>query len=184
MTSNVAGVNLKAAPGQLYCCDVIDGNKYLAQSIQDDVQRNFKRDWRGLSSTLDYYVHEIRHASGGPRTRHRLCRLPQPFRSRRLRCQPRSGQPRLVRRAVLAASRLGRRLARHRPVLRAPWRIRRRQQPREHGKLYLPQPLCQQRPGDARDATAALRRSVLCKVELGNLRDSRVPTLNAESRAG
>jgi len=65
MTSRVSGVNLKSAPNQLYCCDVINGKRYVAQSVQDDVQRNYKRDWMGISGTLSFFAHEIRHADPG-----------------------------------------------------------------------------------------------------------------------
>jgi hypothetical protein len=66
MTSTVAGINLVTAPGQLYCCDTFDSELYIVQSVQTDDQRDFKRTWMGISSTLDYFVHEIRHADGGP----------------------------------------------------------------------------------------------------------------------
>jgi hypothetical protein len=66
MAANVGGINLKTAPGQLYCCDAIEGRLYVSQSIQSDEQREYKRTWTGLASTLDYYAHEIRHADGGP----------------------------------------------------------------------------------------------------------------------
>jgi hypothetical protein len=66
MANNVGGVNLKTAPGQLYCCDYIDGERYISQSLQDEYSRGIKRTWNGISSTLDYFAHEIRHADYGP----------------------------------------------------------------------------------------------------------------------
>ena len=39
MSSNIAGINIKTAPGQLYCCDIIDGKKYFSMSRQDATQR-------------------------------------------------------------------------------------------------------------------------------------------------
>src|SRR5262249_32286760 len=65
MHARVAGVNLKAAPGNLYCCDQIGGKLYFAMSRQDDFSRDFKRDWPGLSSTIAFFAHEIRHADPG-----------------------------------------------------------------------------------------------------------------------
>jgi hypothetical protein len=65
MQTNVAGINLKTAPGQLYCCDVIDGQYYISVSRQDDAQRNHKRTWMGISNSLAFYAHEIRHADPG-----------------------------------------------------------------------------------------------------------------------
>jgi len=65
MKTNIAGVNLKTAPGQLYCCDVIGGRSYFSTSRQDATQRDFKRVWTGISNSLDFYAHEIRHADAG-----------------------------------------------------------------------------------------------------------------------
>lgn len=65
MASNIAGVNIKTAPGQLYCCDVINGKLYFSTSRQDAVQRGFKRDWLGIAISLDFFAHEIRHADPG-----------------------------------------------------------------------------------------------------------------------
>lgn len=65
MSGNVAGINIKSAPGQLYCCDVIAGQRYFSSSRQADDQREFKRDWRGIAMSLTYFVHETRHADGG-----------------------------------------------------------------------------------------------------------------------
>lgn len=71
MTSNVRGVNIKNAPGQLYCCDLIGGRLYLSVSRQDSANRHFKRTWEGLAYTVEYFAHEIRHADANvpPHTR-------------------------------------------------------------------------------------------------------------------
>jgi hypothetical protein len=65
MKSNIAGINIKTEPGQLYCCDLIDGGKYVSSSRQSDSTRESKRKWRGISSTIAYIAHEVRHADGG-----------------------------------------------------------------------------------------------------------------------
>ena len=65
MKSNVSGINIKTAPGQLYCCDVINGKQYFSFSRQDETQRNFKRDWKGIAIELDFFAHEIRHSEPG-----------------------------------------------------------------------------------------------------------------------
>lgn len=62
----VAGVNMVSTPGKLYCCDWFDHRPYFVFSLQDAQQREFKRTWDGLSSSLAFYAHEIRHAAGGP----------------------------------------------------------------------------------------------------------------------
>ena len=65
MASNIGGVNLKSAPGLFFCCELINGKKYIATSIQDATQREFKRTWLGISGSLGFYAHEIRHANPG-----------------------------------------------------------------------------------------------------------------------
>jgi hypothetical protein len=62
LSTNVDGINFKSQPGQLFCCENIGGKLYFAVSRQDATQRDFKRDWPGISITLDFYAHEIRHA--------------------------------------------------------------------------------------------------------------------------
>ncbi|MBK9036885.1 MAG: Ig domain-containing protein [Myxococcales bacterium] len=64
MKASIGGINLKTAPGQLYCCDLIDGERYFSMSRLDDFQRNQKRAWPGLASSLDFFLHEIRHTDG------------------------------------------------------------------------------------------------------------------------
>ncbi|HUQ00937.1 MAG TPA: Ig-like domain-containing protein, partial [Kofleriaceae bacterium] len=64
MKSAIAGINFKTEPGQLYCCDIIEGRRYFSMSRLDDFNRNSKRDWTGLSSSLDFFLHEIRHTDG------------------------------------------------------------------------------------------------------------------------
>jgi hypothetical protein len=65
MASDIAGVNFKTAPGQLYCCDVFDGKLYFSTSLQDASQRDWKRTWPGIASSVNFYTHEIRHADAG-----------------------------------------------------------------------------------------------------------------------
>lgn len=65
MTGNVAGVNFKMAAGQLYCCDSINGRLYISDSLLDASTRNDNRTWIGISDTLNYFAHEIRHADPG-----------------------------------------------------------------------------------------------------------------------
>jgi len=64
MKTSIAGINFKTAPGQLYCCDLIDGKRYFSMSRLDDFNRDQKRDWPGLASSLDFFLHEIRHTDG------------------------------------------------------------------------------------------------------------------------
>jgi len=61
MKSRVAGINLKTAPGMLYCCDNLNGKLYFSYSRQDAFNRDFKRTWKGIATILDFYAHEIHH---------------------------------------------------------------------------------------------------------------------------
>jgi hypothetical protein len=64
MKQAIAGINFKTAPGQLYCCDLIEGRRYFSMSRLDEFNRSYKRDWVGLASSLDFFLHEIRHTDG------------------------------------------------------------------------------------------------------------------------
>jgi len=64
MKGAIAGINFKTIPNQLYCCDVIDGKRYFSTSRLDDFNRDQKRDWPGLASSLDFFLHEVRHTDG------------------------------------------------------------------------------------------------------------------------
>jgi len=65
MASNISGVNIKTSPGQLYCCDYLNGKYYFSESRQDNYNRDIKRTWPGIAITLDYFAHEIRHSDAG-----------------------------------------------------------------------------------------------------------------------
>jgi hypothetical protein len=64
MKGSIAGINFKTTPGELYCCDQIEGQRYFSMSRLDDFQRDQKRTWPGLASSLDFFLHEIRHTDG------------------------------------------------------------------------------------------------------------------------
>jgi len=65
MASNISGINLKTASGQLYCCDYINGKYYFSDSLQTDSSREYYRTWTGIGGKLAYYAHEIRHLDPG-----------------------------------------------------------------------------------------------------------------------
>lgn len=69
MKSNIAGINIKTVPlggnTTAYCCDSFNGKKYFVYSRQDAINREFRRDWTGISGLLGLYAHEIRHADPG-----------------------------------------------------------------------------------------------------------------------
>src|SRR5712691_926088 len=65
MSSIIDGIDLKTAPGQLFCCEIINGKTYFVASRQDAFNRDIKRTWIGISSSLNFYAHEIHHADPG-----------------------------------------------------------------------------------------------------------------------
>jgi hypothetical protein len=65
MASAVDGINIKTAPGQLYCCDVINGKRYISSSRYNELNLDVKRTWAGLGGTVSYFAHEMRHADPG-----------------------------------------------------------------------------------------------------------------------
>ncbi|MEY2667479.1 MAG: hypothetical protein RJA59_117, partial [Pseudomonadota bacterium] len=65
MASAVDGIHIKTTPGALYCCDYIDGKRYISTSRMDDLGRDFNRTWKGIGGTLRYFAHEMRHADPG-----------------------------------------------------------------------------------------------------------------------
>jgi len=66
LASAVGGIDVKTQPRQLECCETFGGRKFIVQSVQPDNQLEYKREWPGIASTLDFLVHEARHADGGP----------------------------------------------------------------------------------------------------------------------
>jgi len=69
MASSINGIDLKTAAGQLFCCEFMNGKVYFVASRQDAFSRDFKRTWSsisgsGISGSLGFYAHEIRHLTG------------------------------------------------------------------------------------------------------------------------
>ena len=68
MASNISGVNYKTAPGNGYCCDVIDGKLYVSRPLswQDNDGTSgpliFPVGWSRISGSLAFFAHETRHA--------------------------------------------------------------------------------------------------------------------------
>jgi hypothetical protein len=64
MADLIAGVNLKTAPGQLYCCDHIDGKLYVSRSLFQG-SGTFPADCTILCGQVSFFAHEVRHADPG-----------------------------------------------------------------------------------------------------------------------
>jgi len=47
-----------------FCCMVFDNENFIVVKNLDEFNRGFKKQWIGISSTIDLIVHEVRHLSG------------------------------------------------------------------------------------------------------------------------
>jgi hypothetical protein len=66
MASNIGGINIADGISGGYCCAIIDGKKYMVGAAADSATLEWRREWRGMSSLIDFIAHEVRHADGGP----------------------------------------------------------------------------------------------------------------------
>ncbi len=137
MSSNVAGVNLKTSPGQLYCCDVARPCGYVGVLRSRNPPRR-----RRCSSTHN-----------------RMPGISAPYRTARLRPNLRPQQSQRVRRPVLATVKLGNGILEHwNRLFPSEYGFGIRSSERARGQRVYNQ-VCEQSP-TARDANATVRRSV------------------------
>ena len=66
MASNIDGINIKEGVYGGYCCDTIEGRKYMVAGTATEATLDWRRTWNGMSSLIDFIAHEVRHADGGP----------------------------------------------------------------------------------------------------------------------
>jgi hypothetical protein len=64
MKSQIGGVDIRA--GGSYCCESFGGKWYIVIGAQADGDRDFDREWRGLSTRVTLLAHETRHVQGYP----------------------------------------------------------------------------------------------------------------------
>jgi len=64
MKSEIGGINFVSSQGLSACCQIINGKKFIITSKKDTANRNFYRDWQGVSGWLALFAHEARHADG------------------------------------------------------------------------------------------------------------------------
>ncbi len=62
MKENVNGINIRDGVSGGYCCEIIDGKKFFVTGNQDDFNREFDKQWKGISSNIDFFAHETRHS--------------------------------------------------------------------------------------------------------------------------
>jgi hypothetical protein len=66
MKSQIQGIDIRDDSTFAFCCYMLDGKMFFAVNAQDDVQRNFDREWGPLSGNIGLYTHEARHLTGPP----------------------------------------------------------------------------------------------------------------------
>jgi hypothetical protein len=64
MKSKIGGLNLNA--GGSWCCSSYNGKWYVNIGTQNDSNRDFDKQWRGIAGNIDLYAHETRHVDGFP----------------------------------------------------------------------------------------------------------------------
>ena len=65
LKSKIGGIDIRDGSGS-FCCDSFDGRTFIAVGAQDDANRDFDREWRGISGNIDLYAHEARHVDNFP----------------------------------------------------------------------------------------------------------------------
>jgi Ca2+-binding RTX toxin-like protein len=64
MKSKGAGFNIDTDAPNSSCCEMINGRPFMTIADQDDFNRDFDREWRGISGNISLYAHELRHRDG------------------------------------------------------------------------------------------------------------------------
>ncbi|MDE2753093.1 MAG: Ig-like domain-containing protein [Gemmatimonadota bacterium] len=67
MDSEISGVNYRTGPGSAYCCDVIDGRRYISYSLAWSSNGEtgpliFPVEYGAIAGSLALFAHETRHA--------------------------------------------------------------------------------------------------------------------------
>lgn len=66
LKSKNAGVNIDDVATFSSCCTTIAGKTFFTLKAQDAANRDFDREWRGISGNIDLYAHELRHLDNFP----------------------------------------------------------------------------------------------------------------------
>lgn len=66
MKSKNIGIDIRDTAQLSSCCETLDGKLFFIVRAQDDANREVDRGWRGISSNIALYAHEIRHLEGFP----------------------------------------------------------------------------------------------------------------------
>jgi hypothetical protein len=64
LSSKVAGINISDTASYDYCCDPFPDGYYIVVRALDDLNREWKRKWVGMSATVALLMHEARHMDG------------------------------------------------------------------------------------------------------------------------
>ena len=68
MKSKMTGIDISDTAAFSSCCETIDGKRFFIRKAQDDFNRDFDRQWIGISGDIGLYAHELRHLDGFPHT--------------------------------------------------------------------------------------------------------------------
>jgi HYR domain-containing protein/thrombospondin type 3 repeat protein len=70
MKSKIGGIDIRGLTGNTaaFCCEYIAGKVYIVIGIQNDLNREFRRSWEGVSALIGLFGHEVRHVDGFPHT--------------------------------------------------------------------------------------------------------------------
>lgn len=66
MKSKMAGINISDTAANSSCCEILDGKRFFTLNAQNDPNRDFDREWRGISGNIALYAHELRHLDNFP----------------------------------------------------------------------------------------------------------------------
>ncbi len=65
LKGKIGGIDIRDGSGS-FCCESFDGRTFIAVGAQNDANRDFDREWRGISGNIDLYAHEARHLDNFP----------------------------------------------------------------------------------------------------------------------
>ncbi|MBN1953382.1 MAG: T9SS type A sorting domain-containing protein [Bacteroidales bacterium] len=64
MKENVDGINIVTGGSGGGCCTMIDDKLFFGIGDSDSANREFDKNWMGISGNIAFFAHEVRHATG------------------------------------------------------------------------------------------------------------------------
>jgi len=62
MDSLIDGINIRTGVFGGFCCNIIDGKRFIVVGAANDFNREFDKEWMGISGNISFVSHEVRHA--------------------------------------------------------------------------------------------------------------------------